>query len=168
MPGAGRDRGWRPTRGRGGRSAPPLPLVPLQPGPRLGQHLAQRRRDEVDLLLAADERRRELDDRVPAVVGAADETGFEERAGQVAAQQALRLLFVEGEARLLVLDELDPVEEPGAAYVAHDREVVEPLQRRAEGRFGRPYMLEDLLPLEHIEVGQGDGTAHRVAGEGDA
>ena len=46
-----------------------------------GQDRSQDRLDDVELVVAGDERRRQLDDRVAAVVGAADEPGVEE-AGQ--------------------------------------------------------------------------------------
>ena len=84
--------------------------------------------------LADDQRRRELDDRVAAVVGAAVEPGVEQRLGQEAAQQPLALVVVEGLAGGLVLDQLDPVEEALAADVADDRQVEQLLQRRPEGR----------------------------------
>src|SRR5690554_7172457 len=47
-------------------------------------------RSLVEVALVADERRRELDDGVAAVVGAAVEARVEERAREVAAQQSLR------------------------------------------------------------------------------
>ena len=46
---------------------------------RLGENATQDLLDFVELCLAADERRRELDDRVAAVVGATIETGVEQR-----------------------------------------------------------------------------------------
>ena len=84
------------------------------------------------MLLVADQRRRELDDRVAAVVGAAVEAGVEQRLGQEAAQQPLALLVVEGLLGGLVLDQLDAVEVAVAADVADDRQVVQLLERRPE------------------------------------
>ena len=83
---------------------------------------------------ARDERRRDLDDRVAAVVGAADQPALAERPGQEPAQQRLRLLVAERLARLLVLDELERVEVAGAAQVADDRQVEQLLERAAERR----------------------------------
>ena len=61
------------------------------PGPGVGEDGAQDRLDLVELRLAADQRRRELDDGVAAVVGPAVQPGVEQRLGQEAAQQPLAL-----------------------------------------------------------------------------
>src|SRR5689334_25194685 len=82
-----------------------------------GEDRPQSRLDVVELGLADDQRRRELDHRVAPVVGAAVDAGLEQRLGQVAAQKALGLRVVERLAGLLVLDELDPVEVTGSADV---------------------------------------------------
>ena len=57
--------------------------------------------------VSGDQRRRELDHRVAAVVGAADQAVLVQRAREEAAQQQLRLLVVEALLGLLVLDQLD-------------------------------------------------------------
>jgi hypothetical protein len=103
------------------------------PAPGLRQHAAQDLRPLVELGPAADERRGELDDRVPAVVGPAVEAGVEQRAGQEPAQQPLGLLGVEGLPGRPVLDQLDPVEVPVAADVADDRQVQPLLEGGPEG-----------------------------------
>ena len=65
------------------------------PMPR-AEHLAETSpRDLVELLLRGDQRRRDLDDRVAAVVGAADEPLLEQPRREEAAQQRLALLLVE-------------------------------------------------------------------------
>src|SRR4051794_28343026 len=90
--------------------------------------LEDRAQDALDLLEVLglrDERRRELDDRVAAVVRAADQPAAVQLAGQEAAQQPLGLVVVEGLARVLVLDELDRVEVARAAHVADDRDVAQ-------------------------------------------
>ena len=60
------------------------------------EHDAEDLLDLVEVLLVADQRRGQLDDRVAAVVGPAVEPGLEERLGQEAAQQPLGLVVVEG------------------------------------------------------------------------
>ena len=81
--------------------------------------------DLFELLGVGDQRRRQLDHRVAAVVGAADQPALVELAGEEAAQQLLGLLVVEALLRLLVFDQLDRVEVAGAAHVADDRQVVQ-------------------------------------------
>src|SRR5919197_286942 len=99
---------------RSGRSAPDSPATSSSPqsetrsptvsiapslGPqagldalaRLGQHRPQHRLDLLELLAVADQRRRELNDRVPTVIGAADEAAAGEPAGEETAQQRLGL-----------------------------------------------------------------------------
>src|SRR5450755_721697 len=104
----------------------------LQAGPGLGQDLAQDPLDLVEVLLAADERRGELDHRVAAVVGPAHQAGVEQGLRQEPAQQPLRLLVVKRLPGGLILDHLDAVEVPGAADLTDDRQVVELLQGGAE------------------------------------
>src|SRR5579875_3043732 len=95
--------------------------------------MAEDRLDLVELLLAADERRGELDDGVAAVVCPADEAGVEEGGREEASQQELGLLVVEGLPRLFVPHELYPVEVAVAPHLAHYRQVGEPLEGGAEG-----------------------------------
>src|SRR4051794_10275328 len=75
----------------------------LQALPCLRQHRAQDLLHLVELLLPADERGSELDDRVAPVVTAADESGVEERAREEPTQQALALVIVERLFGALVL-----------------------------------------------------------------
>ncbi len=75
------------------------PSQHLHPLPGLGQHRAQDGLDLRELLRAGDQRRRELDHRIPAIIGAADQPAAVELAGEEAAQQRLGFLVVE---RLLV------------------------------------------------------------------
>src|ERR1039458_7221263 len=89
------------------------------------------------MLLGARQRRRKLDDRVTAVIGAADQAGVEQGLREEAAQQPLGLIVVERLFGGLVLDHLDAVEVTVAAHVADDRQVTELLQRRAERRLVR-------------------------------
>src|SRR3954467_6513931 len=89
--------------------------------PGLRERRPQDRLDLVELLRVCDQRRRELHDGVTAVVRAADQALAVELARQEPAQQPLGLLVREGFLGLAVLDELDRVEEPRAAHVAHDR-----------------------------------------------
>src|SRR4051794_19521684 len=133
----------------------------LEDRPQDGLHL-------LELLGAGDERRRELDHRVAAVVGAADEAAAEELAGQEAAQQRLGLLVAEGLPRLAVLDELDRVEVTGAADVAHDLDVAQRLEHRPEVGLVLADVLEQALALEDVEVGERDRGAHRVPAPRDA
>src|ERR1700759_4638007 len=72
-----------------------------------GQHLAQCGSDEVDLLLATDQRGRQLHHWVTAVVGPADQSRLEQGAGEEPPQQLLGFVVVERETRLLVLHELN-------------------------------------------------------------
>src|ERR1700744_1199550 len=58
----------------------------------LGEHGSENRLDLLELLGTGDERRGQLDDRIPAIVGAADQTAAVELTGQESAQQDLGLL----------------------------------------------------------------------------
>src|SRR5439155_6409889 len=139
-PGKGRRRRRRrrnaSSRGRGGRpaSSPAWPDAPTaSPArgprsrrdslPRLLEDVAENAGDLVELVLVGHERRRDLDDRVAAIVGPADEAALEHPRREEAAQERLALLVGECLARLLVLDELDCVEETGSAQVADDRQL---------------------------------------------
>src|SRR5713101_557161 len=81
------------------------------PPPGLGEDLAECPCDDVEFPLRCDQRRRDLDDGVAAVVRAADQTLLEQAGREEAAQQRLALVFREGLTGLLVLDELECVEE---------------------------------------------------------
>ena len=63
--------------------------------PGLGEDVAEDAGDLVELPRARDERRRDLDHRVAAVVGAADQAALEQAAREEAAQQRLALGVVE-------------------------------------------------------------------------
>ena len=83
-------------------STPPAPrlcvrlaVVDVHALARLGQHGPQDRLDLGELLRACDQRRRELDHRIAAIVGAADQTAAVQLAGEEAAQERLGLLVVE-------------------------------------------------------------------------
>ena len=91
-------------------------LAPSAPGPPAGlvEHRAQDVVDLVELLAVGDQRRSELDDRVAAVVGAADQAPAIELAREEAAQQPFGLVMLEPLLGLLVLDQLDRVEIAGA------------------------------------------------------
>src|SRR4051794_10700790 len=91
------------------------------------QHRPQHRLDLGELLRAGDERRRELDHGVAAVVGAADEAAAEELPREEAAQEGLGLLVREVLLGLLVLDQLDRVEVAGPPHVADDRDLAQRL-----------------------------------------
>ena len=70
-----------------------------------------------------------------------------------AAQERLALLVAEGLARLLVLDELERVEEPGPAQVADDRQVEQ--LRRASGGSSPAFsahVLDDALAAHDLDV----------------
>ena len=75
-------------------------LVAPHPARGLLEHRPQDRLDLLELLGVGDQRRRELDDRVAAVVGAADQAAAVELAGEEAAQQRLGLLVVEALLRV--------------------------------------------------------------------
>src|SRR5262249_54464904 len=98
-----------------------------------------------ELLRAGDQRRRELDDRVAAVVRAADEAAAEELARQVPAQERLRLRRAERRLGLAVLDELDRVEVARAANVADDRDVAQRVEHRPELALVLAHVLEQAL-----------------------
>src|SRR5436190_10896049 len=100
----------------------------LEAAPGLRENAAQDLLYLGEVLLGAGQRRGELDDRVAAVVGPADQAGLEQRVRQVAAQQPLGLLVGERLPGGLVPDQLDPVEVAVTADVADDRQVIELLQ----------------------------------------
>ena len=77
-------------------------------GPGLAQHGPQCLADEVEVFLLADERGRQLYNRVAPVVGATDEAGVEQRPRQEAPQQPFGLVVVEGLPGVLVLRQFDP------------------------------------------------------------
>src|SRR5690349_4138845 len=106
--------------------------VHVHPLPRLREHGAQDRLDLLELLRPSDQRRRELDHRIAAVVGATDQASAVELTRQEAAQERLRLLVAERLLGLLVLDQLDRLEVARASDVAYDRQVAQRLERVAE------------------------------------
>src|SRR6185369_1991814 len=118
----------------------------------LGEHVAEDADDLVHLRLAGDERRRDLDHRVAAVVLAADEPGLEEPRREEAAQERLALVVVERRPRLLVLYELDGVEEAGATDVADDRQLEQRLELRTERVLRVAHVLDDSLALHDLDV----------------
>src|SRR5919106_5234419 len=158
-------RGGRCLRGRRGLGAGPR--AGADPLPRLGEDVAENGDDLVELLLLGHERRRDLDDGVAAIVGAADEPALEEAGREEAAQQALALLVVERLARLLVLDELERVEEAGPAQVARDREIEELRERAAKRLLLLGHVLDDPLPLHDLDVLERDRRLDGMAAEGD-
>src|SRR5688500_10605243 len=84
---------------------------------RLVEYDAEHVLDLVEVLLGADERGSELDDRVASVVGTAVEALGVQLLGDEAEEQALALLRGERLLGLLVLDQLDAVEVAVAADV---------------------------------------------------
>src|SRR3954452_3215383 len=96
----------------------PCPKRSVHAVPGLAQHVAEDPDELVELRLLRDERRRDLDDGVAAIVGAADQAALEEPPGQEAAQERLRLLRRERLTRLLVAHELERVEVARPAHVA--------------------------------------------------
>src|SRR5215213_5846364 len=132
------------------------------PVPGLGEHLAQDAVDDLELLAVRDQRRRELDDGLAAVVGAADEAVLEELARHEAAEELLALLVGEALLRLLVLDELERLEVPRAAHVADDRQVLlELVEHRAELALLRAHVATQVLALEDVEVAERNRSRHR-------
>src|SRR3954452_21271622 len=107
------------------------------------EHGPQHGVDLLELLGSRDERGRELDDRVAAVVGAADQPAAEHLRGEEAAQQPLLLVAREGLLRLLVADQLDGAEVARAAHVADDRQVAQAVEHRRELGLVRLHVLED-------------------------
>src|SRR6266550_5562676 len=79
-----------------------LPLAPLHLVPRFRQHWAEHRLDLLELLGVADQRRRQLDHGVAAVVRTTDQAAPVQLAREEAAQEPLRLLAREPLLRLLV------------------------------------------------------------------
>src|SRR5882724_10978389 len=103
-------------------SVPPrLELRDALPG--FGEDFTEDSHDLTEFLLPCDERRRDLDHGVAAIVGAADQPLLEETRREEAAQERLRLCIGERLPRRLVLHELDRPQVAGAAQVADDVEV---------------------------------------------
>src|SRR2546423_5007294 len=100
--------------------------------PGLGEYLTEDSHDLSELLLARDEGRRDLDDRIAAIVGAADEPLLEEPRREKAAQERLRLVVVERLAGVLVLHQLERPQVARSAQVAHDVELEQRRELRAE------------------------------------
>src|SRR6476646_9912123 len=93
--------------------------------PRVDEHGAERALDEVELFRPRDQRRRELHDRIAAIVGAADEAGFVETRRHETAEEPIAVLLRKGLLRGLIAHELDRPEETSAAHVADDRYVAQ-------------------------------------------
>src|SRR5215207_9224846 len=96
--------------------------------------LEQRPQDGLDLLellRPGDERRRELDHRIAAVVGPADQAAAEQLLGEVSADEALALLAAELLLRVDVLDELEGLEVAGPSHVPDDLDVAQRLEHGA-------------------------------------
>src|SRR4051812_21301501 len=127
-----------------GRVLPGEPHAPTG----LLEHGTQDRLHLGELLRAGDQRRRELDDGLAAVVGAADQPAVEQLGGQETAQQLVALTLVEALLRGAVLDELDRPEVAHAANVADDRQVGERVQHRLEVVLVRAHAPAQVLTLE--------------------
>src|SRR2546430_12415116 len=100
----------------------------LGPLPGFLEHASENAYELVELGFPGNERRRDLDHRIAAIVGAADQPALEQFRRDEPTQQPLSLRLRERLPRLLVLDELEPVEAAGASQVACDRQ----LQQRLE------------------------------------
>src|SRR5689334_2613241 len=87
----------------------PVPTA-LDMRPCLRENCPQDLLDLIEMLLRAGQRRRELDHRIAAIVGAADQPGVEQGVRQEAAEEPFGLVVVECLAGGLVLDHLDAVE----------------------------------------------------------
>lgn len=156
----GRGAGPRPTTaGRWTRSEVVLGL---------DEDAAQPGGDVLELGRPDGERRRQLDDRVAAVVGATVDAGVEKRLGQEAAEQPLALVVVERLPGRLVLDQFDAVEEAGAADVTDERKVTQPVEGGAEDRGVGLDVVGEALALEDVEVGHRRRAGHRVSPPGVA
>src|SRR5690348_14755762 len=125
--------------------------------PGFGKHAAEDLLDLGELLRAADQRRRQLDHRVTAVVSAADETGLIQSRRHEAAQQPLALLVCERLPGRLVAHELDAEEVAIAADLTDDRQLAQPLERRPERWFVATHVSEQVFALEEVEVRNADG-----------
>ena len=68
---------------------------PAHARPRFGENVTENRHDLVELVLARDERRRDLDHRVTSIVGPADEAALEEARREEVTQERLALPVVE-------------------------------------------------------------------------
>src|SRR5439155_23344966 len=119
--------------------------------PRLREDVAEHPRDLVELRLRRDQGRRDLDHRISAIVGAADQAAFEEPGREELTQEQLALVLGEGLARFPILHELERVEEPGPANVTDDRQLEELRKRRAEVVLRLRDMLDDLLAFHDLD-----------------
>src|SRR5579864_9771200 len=115
--------------------------------PCLRQHLLEDPGYLVELMLGRNERRRDLDDGVAAVVCAADQALLEQARRHEALQQRLPLLVRERLACLLVLHQLERVEETRSAQVTDDRQLEECSERRPEGVTVVADIFDDSLAL---------------------
>ena len=87
---------------------------------------------------------------------------------QEPAQQVLGLVVGERLLGLLVLDQLERHEVPGAAHVADDRLLAELVQHAAEVVLVLADVLEHALALHHLEVLERHGARDGMAAVGDA
>src|SRR5205085_8044599 len=112
-----------------------------------------------------DQRRRDLDDRIAAVIGAADHALLEEPRRDELAEQRLAVVVGEGLPRLLVAYELHRVEEARAPQVADDRQLEQLGERRPKGVAVVAHVLDDPLALHDLDVLERDRTLDRMAAE---
>src|SRR6185295_6780953 len=141
---------------------------PLDPFRGLRQDRPQHALDLLELLGVTDQRRRQLNHRIAAIVGPADQAAAEELAGDEAAQQPLRLLVGEPLLGLLILDQLDRLEVAVAADIADDWDVAQRVEHRPKLALLATHVTAEVLTLEEVQVGHRHGRGHRMAREGEA
>src|SRR5918992_571283 len=141
----------------------------IDPVPRLVEHLAQDAHHLLELRRARHERRRELRARLTAVVEAHVHPELARPREEEAPDQVLPLGRRERLLRLFVLDELERVEVPVAAHVAHHRVLAEELlAARAQVVHVPLDVADEVLALEDREVRERDHAGERMPSEGDA
>ena len=129
---------------------------------------AEDRGDLLDQLGVGDERRGDLDDRFGAVVEPADQAAAPELLGEDVLEQPVGRRAVEARARLLVPDQLDRPEVPGAADVADDRDVAQRRSAQLDGNAARWRGRSRARPRARcLDRRQRDRRADRVAAEGE-
>jgi hypothetical protein len=141
-------------------------MMPARPG--LREDAADDLLHLVEFALAHRQRRRELDDRVSAIIGTAVQAAFVHLRGHEVLEDPLGLLLGERLLGVLVLDEFDSVEETLTTDVTDDRQVLELLERVLERRSVLMHVVVELLGLEDVEVRHRRGTGDRVSAEGVA
>src|SRR5699024_4737852 len=122
----------------------------------------------VEFALAHRQRRRELDDRVTAIIGTAVQAAFVHLRRHEVLEDPLGLLLGERLLGVLVLDEFDSVVESLTTYVTDDRQVLEHLERVLERLCVLMEGVAELLGLEDVEVRHRSGAGDRVSAEGVA